>query len=127
MSSIDRIAVQPDGKILIAGGFGAYNATARGGFARLTDTGALDTDFPATSDGECRTVLIQPDGKIVVGGTFTTFNGASRPRLVRLTPTGVVDSGFAAAGAPSMDVNALAMQADGNLTRHGLRQLPRPG
>ena len=113
--SIERIAVQLDGKILIAGAFGAYNTTARGGLARLTDTGVLDTGFPATSSGSCKTVLIQPDGKIVVGGTFTTFNGASATNIVRLSSGGVVDTGFAAAGGPSEGVNALAMQADGKI------------
>ncbi len=113
--SINGIALQLDGKILITGGFGAYNNTARGGFARLADTGALDAAFPATSNGECRTVLVQPDGKILIGGTFTTFNGSPAPHFVRLSSAGVVDPVFAAAAGPNVNVNALAMQADGKI------------
>lgn len=115
LNSIDSIAVQLDGKILIAGSFGAYNTVPRGGFARLTSTGALDTAFPATSDGDCRAILIQPDGKILVGGTFTTFDGVPAAHTVRLTSAGAVDTVFGAAAGPSANVNALAMQADGRI------------
>lgn len=117
LNSIDSIAVQLDGKILIAGGFGAYNSTVRCGLARLTTTGALDTAFPATSNSqcECRSVLVQPDGKILVGGTFTNFNGASAAHLVRLSSAGVVDTVFGAAPGPTATVNSLSMQADGKI------------
>jgi uncharacterized delta-60 repeat protein len=46
------IAVQTDGKILIAGYFTAYNGTPRGSMARLNYDGSLDTTFVvAGADG----------------------------------------------------------------------------
>ncbi|WP_367874803.1 Calx-beta domain-containing protein [Luteolibacter sp. Populi] len=112
---VRSIAVQLDGKILIAGSFTAFNSVARGGFARLTATGALDTGFPATSGGTCNTIMVQPDGKIVVGGDFGDFNGVEVYNLVRLNSSGVVDIPFSAAGSPNAAVNCLAMQADGKI------------
>ena len=109
------IKVLTDGKILIAGDFGAFNGATRGGLARLTSTGALDSAFTPTSDGFCYSILPQPDGKILVGGSFTTFNGTSVSRLVRLTSAGVVDTGFVAAGGPSAAVQSLALQPDGKV------------
>ncbi len=115
LRSIYAIVVTPDGKILIVGNFSAYNNVPRGGFAKLTDTGALDSSFPGTSDGTCNAVLVQPDGQIVIGGVFSTFNGSAASNLVRLSPAGVVDTAFVAAGGPDAEVNSLAMQSDTRL------------
>ncbi len=91
LQSVDRMAVQLDGNIVIAGDFTAYNNVARGGLARVTATGALDPTFTPTTDGNCSALLIQPDGKILVGGTFANVNGAAANNLVRLTSAGVTD------------------------------------
>ncbi|RYD22605.1 MAG: hypothetical protein EOP88_07440 [Verrucomicrobiaceae bacterium] len=115
LTTISSIVPLLDGKILIAGPFGAYNRTLRGGLARLTNTGALDATFPATSDGGCNSILLQPDGKILVGGSFTTFNGVASSRIVRLSSAGAVDTTFGGAGGPSVTVHALVAQPDGRV------------
>lgn len=113
---INDVKVEMDGRILIAGDFTAFNNTARGGFARLTSTGALDASINPTSDGTCNTILVQPDGRILVGGSFTTFNGVSSQRLVRLSSAGVVEAGFSAAGGANQGtINHLALQPDGKV------------
>lgn len=121
--TVSDIAVEMDGRILIAGNFTAYNGTARGGFARLTNTGALDASLTSTTDSGCNTVLVQPDGRILVGGDFTTFNGSSAKRLVRLSSSGVVESGFVAAGGADeptgASINAIRLQPDGKLLLGG--------
>jgi uncharacterized delta-60 repeat protein len=43
--TVNAIAVQSDGKILIAGDFTSYNGTARTGVARLNANGSLDVTF----------------------------------------------------------------------------------
>ena len=42
---VEALAVQPDGKILIAGFFSAYNGAPRNRIARLNTDGSLDTGF----------------------------------------------------------------------------------
>ena len=115
LSRVNSVALQLDGKILITGDFASYNGEARRGFARLSNTGALDGTWTASANGDCGTVLVQPDGKIVVGGSFSTFGGSSASSLVRLSSSGVVDTAFTAAGGLDGTILSLAMQADGKI------------
>lgn len=125
LRSVRAIEVLPDGKILIAGSFSKFNNATRGGLARLTSTGALDSSFAPTSNGSCDSLLVQPDGRIIVGGDFTTFNSVSANRLVRLSSTGVLETSFSAAGGatpPSTflpSVSTLALQPDGKVIMGG--------
>ena len=117
--SVLDIKVEMSGSILIAGAFTAFNNTARGGFARLTSTGALDAGIAPTTDGDCNTILVQPDGRILVGGDFTTFNGVTVDRLVRLSDAGVVETDFSAGGGSDASISSLAMQPDGKILLGG--------
>ncbi|MES2476699.1 MAG: Calx-beta domain-containing protein [Verrucomicrobiota bacterium] len=112
---VNAVAVQQDGKILVAGNFTAFNGVARGHVARLSATGALDATFAPTSNDDVNTLLVQNDGMIVVGGDFTTFNGSARERIVRLETSGSTDLDFGAAGGFDDSVLSLAMQADGKI------------
>lgn len=117
--SVLDIKVEMSGSILIAGAFTAFNNTARGGFARLTSTGALDAGIAPVTNGGCNTILIQPDGRILVGGDFTTFNGVTVNHLVRLSDTGVVETDFSAGGGSNGSINSLALQPDGKVLLAG--------
>jgi uncharacterized delta-60 repeat protein len=117
--SVVEIAVQLDGKILVAGDFTAFNNTARGGLARLSAAGALDAGFAPTSDGECAALLVQPDGRILVGGTFTTFNGSPADRIARLTSAGALDASWNTANAADDTVEDFALQPDGKVVLAG--------
>ncbi len=90
------IAVQPDGKIIIAGFFTSVNGINRAGLARLNSDGSLDTGFDPGSvisfdgasagGGQVNGVVLQPDGKVVVFGQFffvMTGPGTSAPRRSR--------------------------------------------
>jgi len=129
LANVYKIVVQPDGKILIAGDFSAYNGTANlfGGLARLTSTGAIDSSFtPPTASsyaggsfpGSCTALLLQPDGRIVVGGTFTTFGSAAN-YVARFSSTGAFDSAFAAAGGFGNGVNDLELLPNGRVLLGG--------
>ena len=74
--AIAGVALQPNGKIIIAGDFSAYNGTARSRIARINADGSLDTSFhPGTgTDNLISTLALQPDGKIVIGGWFSIYN-----------------------------------------------------
>ncbi|MBI3882155.1 MAG: hypothetical protein HY301_19105, partial [Verrucomicrobia bacterium] len=116
-------AVQPDGKVLIAGDFRNVAGQPAQGLARLNPNGALDAAFVGNLGtgftGSVRALALQSDGRILVGGLFTNFNGAVVGRLVRLQANGTVDAGFApnnsfAAGGDG-SVLGLALQPDGKL------------
>src|SRR5688500_12877423 len=89
--TILRIAVLPDGKILIAGSFTAYTSTtSRFGIARLNADGSLDPTFDIGTgpDNSVRDMRVQPDGRILIAGEFLGFNGVSRVGVARLSANG---------------------------------------
>lgn len=86
-SVVQSIALQADGKVVIAGGFqslqpnGATFATVRNRIARVNANGALDTSFNPNANGNGFTVAGQADGKVLFGGVFSTLqpNGVALP------------------------------------------------
>ena len=93
---ITSIALQPDGKILIGGGFTQYNGVLRNRLARLQPNGSLDPTFDP-GEGANRYVSfigLQTDGKILIGGSFTSYDNVPRNSLARLHPNGALDTTF---------------------------------
>jgi len=92
--TINTIAIQPDGKVLIGGFFTTYNSTARNRIARLNADGSLDTTFNigTGANGSVFDVSIQTDGKVLIAGSFTTYNGVSANRIARLNANGSLDN-----------------------------------
>jgi uncharacterized delta-60 repeat protein len=77
---VSTIAVQPDGKVLAAGGLGLRFGGVTRGVLRLSANGTLESSFN-TSGLTGRSLIVQPDGKILVGGR-------------RLNADGTVDASF---------------------------------
>ncbi|MGI8967189.1 MAG: delta-60 repeat domain-containing protein, partial [Limisphaerales bacterium] len=94
-NSVDSIAAQSDGKILIGGQFTTLTPnngaiTTRNRIARLNADGTLDSTFNPNANGNVSSIAAQSDGKILVGGEFTTLtpNGGatvSRNLFARLS------------------------------------------
>lgn len=95
-SSINTIALQPDGKVVIGGRFTSYNGVSRKYIARLNSNGTLDLNFdPGVGpNGWPSNIQLQPDGKILVGGDFTTFANIQRAGITRLNSDGTIDGSF---------------------------------
>lgn len=117
--SVEKIVLLTDGTMLIAGDFTAYNNVAKGGIAKLSATGSLDSSFTATTNGRVATIRRQPDGKVLLGGDFTTVNGAAASRLARVSSTGATDTAFLAAGGHADTVEELVLQPDGRVLLGG--------
>jgi uncharacterized delta-60 repeat protein len=91
---VNAVAVQPDGKIIIVGGFTTVNGTPRNRVARLNASGSLDTTFNPNADQPPQVIALQSDGKIVIGGAFENVGGLPRVALARLNSDGSVDTSF---------------------------------
>ena len=109
----NALAIQPDGKIIVAGGSGPYF-----GLCRYNSDGSLDTTFD--SDGKAIISIIgpvicmklQPDGKIVV---------ASLVKVARLLANGSLDNSFGTNGeiGSAITAYAIAIQKDGKIVLAG--------
>lgn len=119
------MVIQPDGKILIGGGFTTYNNTPRLSVARLNADGTLDPTFAPTgitSRRQVTALALQADGKILVGSGPNLDVATSTPNsgLTRLNPDGTPDDSFDLRATGSFTVNggfvrALLVQADGRI------------
>ncbi len=118
--SVQTIAIQADGKILVWWDFTNYSGRAQARLTRLNTNGTRDTSFNigagfAGNIGSVTTILIQPDGKILVWGYFTTFSGTSANRIVRLNADGTRDSSFNIGIWFNGAVRGMALQSDGKI------------
>jgi uncharacterized delta-60 repeat protein len=97
------IAVQPDGQILIGGGFSYLDLVSYNGIVRLNRDGTVDLSF-SPGNGTLNSLTgitdtiyalrLQPDGEILIGGDFTTYNQTRRVGLARLYADGSLDTSF---------------------------------
>jgi uncharacterized delta-60 repeat protein len=122
--SVDAIAVQPDGEILIGGTFTSVLGVPRHLIARVNTDGTLDTAFDPNGSGDFSpfapsvdTIAVQADGKILVGGKFSNIGGQPRYCMARLDPvTGLADSFDP---SPNQNVNtgvrSILVQPDGKV------------
>jgi len=124
---------QPDGKLVLAGWFTAFDGQPANGIVRLDPDGARDATFDAGTGSAVGvlTVARQADGKLIVGGEFSSFNGITAARMARLNADGSVDLTFSAPaiGAllpPMLDlqVSALRCQPDGKILVAGAMTTP---
>ena len=123
----NAVAVQPDGRIVVAGF--SFEMT------RFNADGTLDTGFGSGGhvalpfgdsgwESEAFALLAQPDGKIVVaGGTYLSQYDFA---IARLDPDGSLDKGFGRDGMVTTDfygevdtIRALVLQPDGRLVAAG--------
>ena len=128
------VAIQSDGKIVVAGSRPSANRGSNFALVRYRPTGALDTTFGSRgkvttdfgiSDDVAYAIVIQPDGKIAVGGyrqVGSNFDFA----LARYGPSGALDPTFGSGGKVITPIgtgfdaaHALAIQPDGKIVAGG--------
>lgn len=143
--SLQNLAVQKDGKILLAGGSSLDRFSSRVQFAvvRLNPDGILDSSFgnngvvttkinSSAEDGDAiLAILIQSDNKIVVAGySHSGTNTKVDFAAARYNPNGSLDSTFDGDGKVMISFGensdaalAVALQADGKLILAGSSNL----
>ncbi len=124
------LALQPDGKIVVAGYTRQWNNPASFALARYNPDGSLDsgfgsggkvtTDFGSARGDRARALAIQPDGKIVVAGDTATSVGDNFA-LARYNTDGSLDATFGNGGKVTTEfsgfdtVSTLGLQSDGKI------------
>ncbi len=120
-NTVTCLALQPDGRIIIGGVFGSFNAMLRPHIARLNTDGSLDTNFNTGLgvNGTVSALALQPDGRVIIGGSFNFVNSTNRNNIARLNADGSLDTTFDPGIGPNGTVNAMALQMDGKIVIGG--------
>ncbi|MEP2668145.1 MAG: fibronectin type III domain-containing protein [Cyclobacteriaceae bacterium] len=120
---ITAIAIQGDGKILVAE-FATSDGPMRGVLVRLNANGSIDNTFNmgSAANGYLGAITLQSDNKIIVAGSFVSFNDTSVRGIVRLNSNGTIDNSFISPVIEQNNVGSqfdLAVQADGKIIMTG--------
>ena len=91
---ISSVALQAEGKILIAGSiYATVDGTNRFDVVRLNADGTLDNSFEPGVSGFVLSLAVQADGRSLIGGNFIG-NGTNRNAIARLIADGSLDANF---------------------------------
>lgn len=103
-----KMLVQPDGKILIIGGFTSYNGTTQNNISRLNVDGSLDNTFNSGigANSSISDFILQSDGKIIIAGAFTSYNSVARNKIARLNSDGSLDSAFILGNGTAINIDS---------------------
>ena len=123
--SVDRLAVQPDGKLLVGGSFSSVRDSvgevACTNLVRLNPDGDIDRGFVNGAPYIMPSAItLQRDGRILVGGGPTGTWEAPYYVLARLNPDGSLDTAFARGTIESEFgggrwIKEIALQDDGQV------------
>jgi uncharacterized delta-60 repeat protein len=109
---VKQIAVQRDGRVLVAGYFTTYNGAQVSPLVRLNANGTLDAAYTANVHfNDVYTMTLAPSGQLYVAGSWTGSNPVTG--VVRLNTDGTRDQTFAPALAAP--VYGMLLQPDGRL------------
>ena len=130
----EAVAVQPDGKIVLAGGSDSVGVGGHFAAVRLNADGSVDTSFGTNGEvistvggsiAKANAMAIQTDGRIVLAGA--TSDSPGEFALLRLNADGSHDASFgggagvttAIAGTTGTWGDAVAVQRDGKIVAAG--------
>jgi uncharacterized delta-60 repeat protein len=111
--TVNTIALQSDGQILIGGSFNRYNnALGKNRITRLNPDGSNDGTFLGSASNAVYTIILQPDGKMIIAGAFT---GAGRNGIARLNTDGTLDTSFNSGTGFNNTAFPMVLQPDGKV------------
>lgn len=111
-SEAPRLAVRPDGRILVAGSIFGPGGNNDFLVLGLTAAGAIDSDFGTAgrtvvdmsgSSDFVTSILLRPDGSILVAGAGNVAGSGFDMQVLRLQPTGAIDTSFGTGGKVGID------------------------
>lgn len=130
------VAIQGDGRVVVAGGAAQGAADPRFAVVRYERDGSLDTTFGGDGivttnltpyDDGAYFVALAPDGKIVTAGVAGNGGPAARVGVVRYLADGTRDSTFGDDGKVTTDITrrfdsawSVAVQTDGSVVCSGV-------
>jgi uncharacterized delta-60 repeat protein len=122
-NGVTAMALQPDGKLIIAGfGIGTQGYDTCG-LIRLNKDGSLDINFKPGSVlqqyNTINVITVQKNGKILIGGTFSSWKETPAKGLVQLNNNGDRDNSFAPNGS-----NFQTAYSSSTPSIHAIRELP---
>lgn len=139
-SSVTGLAVQADGRIVVAGN---QNSNDRMVVKRFLADSSADTSFAAggefvtTAGNHAYALALQVDGKILAAGDASSTEGSQRDFVVvRLTSAGALDASFGTGGVVRTDLGGisntaygLGLTSEGRVVAAGVADLgsPEPG
>ncbi len=122
---LSAVAVQTDGRILVAGNFSVVAGTSHVAIARLDADGGVDASFSpefglesldSSSPIRVSAVALRADGGIVISGTFTEVGGVALAGFAVLHADGTPDTGFTPdASLTGASGKVVAVQDDGKI------------
>ncbi len=125
-NTITLLAVQPDGKALISGGFSNLAGVSVTNLLRLNTDGSIDATFQSglKPNEQVFKAWLQPDGKLLTLTRLAASFPSWLSRLVRLDTNGAVDSAFSPSfqfpGFPfNANISSLTLQPDGKIVLGG--------
>lgn len=103
------IIIQPDGKILVGGGFTTYGGVSHPYIIRLNSDGSVDSTFtPSSNISSYVYGMALQSGKVVVVGAFPGG-------IIRLNADGSIDPTFTAGTGFDYRAHGAAIQSDGRI------------
>ncbi|MFN0277662.1 MAG: FG-GAP-like repeat-containing protein [Pyrinomonadaceae bacterium] len=120
--SIEQVALQSDGKIVIAMDFNStYGGVEVSSLLRINSDATLDSSFDVGSDfqGSIYGLAIQSDGRIVIGGFFSVDNNISRIPLARVNVNGTLDMSFTPPTFSEAYAEFVSIRPDGKILAAG--------
>jgi len=128
-SDVISISLQSTGKIIAAGLFTTFNATAKKGVLRLNPDGTIDTSFLSGPgvNSYVWTTSVLPDDRIYIGGGFTAYNNISCGHFNRLNADGSPDPTFSQTRYTNNTILTHTVQPDGKIVIGGYFTTYDPG
>ena len=130
----NAVAIQPDGKIIIAG-FNGVGFSDSFALLRYNTDGSLDMNFGVggkaiatfgTNYAGASAILIQTDGKILVAGSARNEDSPTDSALARFNPNGSLDTSFGTGGKVIVALSSgddyfrsVVIQSDGKIIAVG--------
>ncbi len=135
-SRANSFAIQPDGKIVLAGDVVRNMQQDEFALVRINTDGTLDTSFGAngvviamlgSNSDSISKVRLQPDGKILLACTSWAVGSSANVMLVRYNSNGTLDTTFNSTGYVTYNVGGeseeytadVALQPDGKMVVGG--------